>query len=159
MLLFILGPKPRRLATILALAILVPVPLRASLGGNVSSVEADRVAVQGSHSVTSFPDYSIHELVVPTGTVVREFVRNDGVVFAVAWQGPFIPNLRQLLGTHFDSFSQAAQVQKAHRPGHGPLLVEVPGLVVESGGHMRAFFGRAYLPALLPAGVYEGGIQ
>jgi hypothetical protein len=33
------------------------------------------------------------------------------------------------------------------------LRVALPGLIVESGGHLRAYAGRAYLPALVPAGV------
>jgi hypothetical protein len=31
------------------------------------------------------------------------------------------------------------------------MRVEQPGLVVESNGRMRAFYGRAWDPALLPA--------
>ena len=35
----------------------------------------------------------------------------------------------------------------------GPLLIQEPGLVVQSGGHMRAYFGRAYIPDQVPQGV------
>ena len=137
----------------------MPSPARASLGKDVASVEADRAEMQGSRRLVENASYAVHELQAPTGTTVREYVSPDGRVFAVAWQGPFIPNLRQLLGTYFVAFSQAAQAQKGQRPGHGPLLVELPGLVVESGGHMRAFHGRAYIPEWVPASAAEEGIR
>jgi hypothetical protein len=145
------------LLTVVTGAFASPTSAWASLGQDVASVEDDRVEMHGSRSITAAPDYAVHEIQAATGTVVREFVLPDGTVFAIAWQGPFIPNLRQLLGTYFEAFSRAAQTQKAHRPGHGPLRVETPDFVVEAGGHMRAFFGRAYLPELLPPTIGGGG--
>jgi hypothetical protein len=157
-----LGPAAR-LGLVLAATLLAtvgsPTAARASLGGHVTTVEADQVEMQGSRSVTSVQGYRVHQLKAPTGTVVREFVSSEGTVFAVAWQGPFMPNLRQLLGDYFAPFSEAAQAQMAHRPGRRPLLVRGPGFVVESGGRMRAFHGRAYLPDRLPAVIDEGGIR
>ena len=38
-------------------------------------------------------------------------------------------------------------------------MVRQPGLVVHSGGHMRAFVGHAYVPQLVPAGVATGEIR
>jgi hypothetical protein len=149
-------PTPFAIAAALA-AVLAPLPARASLGQQVDSIEADRVEMQGTRRVLQGTGYVVHELQSPTGTAVREYVGTDGRVFAVAWQGPFIPNLRQLLGAYFEPFSRAAQA--AHRPGHGPLVVALPELVVESSGHMRAFVGRAYLRSLVPAGAAEEGIR
>jgi hypothetical protein len=152
------GLRPA-LLMVVAGALVTPPPGWASLGQDVASVEDDRAQMQGSRSIIAAENYTIHEIQAPTGTVVREFALPDGTVFAIAWQGPFIPNLRQLLSTYFEAFSQAAQTQKAHRPGHGPLLVQTPDLVVEAGGHMRAFFGRAYIPQLLPPKIDGGGIR
>jgi hypothetical protein len=90
--------------------------------------------------------------------VVREYVAG-GVVFGVAWQGPSIPSLRLLLGVHYQPYIQAVQEQRAQRRGRGPLSVHLPDLVVESGGHMRAFAGRAYLPAMIPQGVHAEAIR
>lgn len=92
----------------------------------------------------------MHELHSPRGTVVREFVSPSGKVFAVAWRGPWAPDLQNLLGTHFEEFQRAMQ----SRPlGHGPISIHQAGVVVELGGHMRSFIGRAYLPDEIPAGV------
>jgi len=50
--------------------------------------------------------------------------------------------------------SDAARTQ-----GSGPRASQQPGLVVQSGGHMRAFFGRAYIPQMLPRGISAAEIQ
>jgi hypothetical protein len=38
-------------------------------------------------------------------------------------------------------------------------VIEQPGLVFYSGGHMRAFFGKAYVPETLPKGVTADAIK
>jgi hypothetical protein len=130
-----------------------PFSASASLGGDVTSVQADQAKMQASLQTTSKDLYSIHEIHVPNDIVVREFVSPAGSVFGVAWQGAARPDLRQLLGAYFDSFAKAAQTQKAQRVGRGPLVIQQAGLVVEMGGHARSFFGRAYDPRMVPSGV------
>jgi hypothetical protein len=103
--------------------------------------------------------YTVHEIQAPSGTVVREYVSPAGKVFAVAWRGPFLPDLHQVLGASFAPFTQAVQAQKRQRTGHGPVLIQQEGLVVKSAGHARNFFGKAYLPELLPEGVSAGDIR
>jgi uncharacterized protein DUF2844 len=92
----------------------------------------------------------LHELQTPSGVAVREFVSPSGKVFAVAWHGPSRPDLKQLLGSHFEEYRQALQARSSRR---GPVFIQLPNLVVQLGGHMRDFMGRAYLPDQLPAGV------
>jgi hypothetical protein len=140
-------------------ALLNPSPASASLGGDVASVEADRVRMQATLETTNKDLYSIREIHVPNNVVVREFVSQAGTVFAVVWQGAARPDLRQLLGAYFDSFAKASQAKKAQRVGRGPLVIEQGGLVVEMGGHARSFFGRAYDPRTLPPGFPAAEIQ
>jgi hypothetical protein len=137
----------------------LPLPLSASLGGDVSSVQADQAKLQASLQTTSKDRYDVHEMRAPNNVVVREFVSPAGKVFGVAWQGPTRPDLQQLLGPYFETFMQAAKSQKAHHVGHNPLLIQTPGLVVQLSGHTRAFFGKAYLPQQIPAGVRAEEIQ
>ena len=131
----------------------------ASLGGTATTVEADRARLQASLQMTKKPQYTVHELRAPNQVVVREFVSPTGIVFGVAWQGPSRPDLEQLLGGYFAHFAQAAKEQKQQQPGRHTLRVEEPGLVVESGGHARAFHGRAYVPQLVPSGVDSEEVQ
>lgn len=139
-------------ATIYALAF--PIPATASLGDDVGSVQTDKARMRGIQRSTRTELYTIHELKASNGTVVREYVSSKKKVFAVAWQGPFIPDLHQLLGRYSEQFSQASQARNKSRPRvRGPLQIQEPGLVVQSGGHMRAYFGKAYLPDQVPQGV------
>jgi hypothetical protein len=131
----------------------------ASLGGDVTSVEADRAKMQASLQTMSKDLYSIHEIHAPNDLVVREFVSPMGKVFGVAWQGPSRPDMRQLLGTYFEPFANATQSQKVHRVGRGPLVIQQPGLVVQMSGHVRAFSGSAYIPQMVPAGVHAEEIR
>ena len=149
----------RSLATWVTAAILVfaavinPLPVFGALGGDVTSVEGDRAKMEATLRTTSKQFYTIHEMHAANDVVVREFVSPAGKVFGVAWQGASRPDLRQVLGAYFDQFTQAVQSQNAKRVGRGPLFIQQPGLVVEMGGHMRAYVGRAYVPQMVPTGV------
>jgi hypothetical protein len=125
----------------------------AELGGDETSVAADELQIQGAkRTLRRAENYAMHQFEGQSGTVVREYVSPAGKVFGVAWQGPRIPDLRQLLGAYYAQYESAASAVRSVRH-RGPLLIQEPGLVVESDGHMRAYNGRAYVPDLLPAGV------
>jgi hypothetical protein len=131
-------------------AAFVPCVATAALGEAEASVQADLAQLHGSIKVAERANYRVHEIQLPSGTVVREFAGLDGTVFAVAWSGPTVPNLRQTLGRYFDNYVTAAQ---ANRLGHHQLQINQSDLVVHASGHMRAFSGVAYLPPALPSGV------
>jgi hypothetical protein len=141
------------------LLLALPIPALASLGGDVASVHQDRAQMKGSLKTTESTNYTLHEIKGTAGTVVREYVSPAGEVFGVAWQGSAMPNLQQILGSYFQTFSDAAQAQRTARRGHGPLYIQQTGLVVESAGHMRSFSGRAYDPGKLPQGVSANDIR
>ena len=143
-------------------AVVIPcfaLPAHAALGGDAASIQADQVHMQGSRRMIAANSYTVHEIQADTGTVVREYVSADGKVFAVAWQGPWLPDMRQILGTYFEQYAQAVQSQNSGRMGRRPVMIEQPGLVVQIGGHMRAFAGRAYIPDRLPSDVHVEDIQ
>jgi hypothetical protein len=140
------------LALLLALAI--PAGASASLGGTVASVETDRVRTQSALvRITRTNAYSVHEILSPTGTTIREYYGANDVVFGVAWDGEWPPDLRQILGTYFDQYQRAAQSALRGGRSRGRLAIDDNGLIVHAGGHARSFSGIAYAPALLPAGV------
>jgi hypothetical protein len=123
-------------------------PALAALGGDATSVEADRAVMRGALHVTTSAQYTVHEIETPAGVFVREYVA-DGRVFAVSWHGHGRPDLRQVLGSYYVPFAQAAGTPTRN---HSHLSVATPQVVVQSSGHLRAFNGRAWAPALLPAG-------
>ncbi len=131
----------------------------ATLGASLDSVQSDQAHLKANMKVTEAGVYSIHEMTGSTGTVVREYVSPAGRVFGVTWQGPFIPDMQQLLGSYFQQYVQAAKEQRDSRVGRAPLNIQEPGLVVQTAGHMRSYSGRAYDPGLLPAGVSADDVR
>jgi hypothetical protein len=145
------------LSSALLIASLGPRIACATLGEAEMSVQTD-VAQLGA-SIKSSQDragYRLHEIQLPGGTMLREFVAPDGNVFAVAWNGPTKPNLRQVLGKHFDTYVSTPKPKFADRRH---VNFQQGDLVVQAGGHMRALSGRAYLASAIPAGVNLGDLH
>jgi hypothetical protein len=126
-----------------------PIQAGAALGEPELSVSADVQMLNATVKSIQRTAYRVHEIVLPSGTLLREFAAPGGEVFAVAWKGPALPDLRQALGRYFDAYTGA---QRAKRGGRGQTEYSDSGLVVQSNGHMRAFSGRAYLSQEIPAG-------
>jgi hypothetical protein len=140
----------------LCLCLSLPLASRAALGGSVDTVRADQSTLHASRRVADYSGYQVHELTLSSGTVAREYVTPSGTVFAVVWQGPYQPNLDQLLGVHFARLVEAA---KAPHRDHRRLAMHAPDLVIDSGGRMRNFAGRAYLPTLVPSSLALADIR
>jgi hypothetical protein len=134
----------------LSVLLVASVPASAELGGGVSSVYRDLEHTNGTIQVRNKQQYIIFEINGPTGTTVREFVSSDGTVFAIAWEGRFIPEMNQFLGTYFDQYSAAVKAQTRKYVGRRPLEIHLPNLVFESNGHMGWYYGRAYIPQTVP---------
>lgn len=152
-------PLPARIAiagAVAALAIAAAWPARAALGGTAASVVRDQGGMHATMRSMPGRGFTVHELVAPSRTAVREYAAPSGVVFAVAWEGPSQPDLRQLLGSYFPQYVDALARRRTRR---APVEVALPGLVVRAGGHMRAFSGKAWLPAELPSGVTPAEIR
>uniref|UniRef100_E1TKG6 DUF2844 domain-containing protein n=1 Tax=Burkholderia sp. (strain CCGE1003) TaxID=640512 RepID=E1TKG6_BURSG len=133
----------------------LPLAAHATLGENASSVDSDGARMHAVARTASTQNaYSVHAITLPSGTLVREYVTANGMVFGVAWEGPTLPDLKSVLGASFDTYVAASAAQR-----NTPLAVSSADLVVYSGGHLRAFSGYAYLPRALPAGVGPSVIQ
>jgi hypothetical protein len=124
----------------------------AALGGSVESVVTDQVRFHAKRKMVTMPEYTIHEISRDDGVVIREYVTPAGKVFGVSWSGPTIPDLSQLLGAYHAEFRNTLSAQPKSF-GRRPAAIHNSDLVVETGGHMRAFQGRAYLNSMLPSGV------
>jgi hypothetical protein len=132
----------------------------ANLGGSFESVSADRTALKGVLRSTEMTQYDVHEIDFGS-TVVREYVARSGTVFAVTWHGPTPPNLQQLFGSNYFArfHNAAAAAAQDHPSSHRQFSLNQSDFVVQSAGHMRSFVGRAYLPALMPAGLSASDLQ
>jgi uncharacterized protein DUF2844 len=139
-----------------ALAIL-PLPGWAVLGDSAASVLNDQARMKGTLRSVDMKTYTMHEIATPDGTTVREYVSPAGVVFGVAWEGPFPPDLQHLLGPYFEQARQAVQQQERH--GRTPISIETADLVVHQTGHPRSFHGQAYIPQLIPQDVKSSDIR
>jgi hypothetical protein len=130
-------------------AALFTTPAHAGLGDEVASVEKDRTTLKAKLRVSKHASYDVHELALDTGATVREFVGQDNKVFAVSWSGGWRPNLRELFSKHYDRYIEGTRNLRRAR---GPVRIELPGMVIFMGGHLRHFFGYATLTEQLPAG-------
>jgi Protein of unknown function (DUF2844) len=122
----------------------------AALGGSVDTVATDQVKFQAKRAITRMTQYNIHLISRDDGTAIKEYVTADGKVFGVSWSGPTIPDLTQLLGTYNAEFQTTIRARPGRRKSG---VVHNTDLIVESTGHMRAFYGRAYVNSMLPSGV------
>jgi Protein of unknown function (DUF2844) len=129
--------------------LLAPALACAALGEREATVQEDAAKLKGAIKSTERSAFRVHEIQLPSGTALREFVGPDGRVFAVAWKGPALPNLSQVLGAYFDTYAGAAKAKQGSRTH---LDIQQSGFIMHSGGHMRAFSGHAYLPQAVPAG-------
>lgn len=134
----------------------LPQSARAALGGTADSVESDRVSMKALTRPVPAGALSKKELQLPSGTVVTEYLGSNGLVYAVTWHGPSLPNLHLILGNYAANYQAAARQSAVRRR---LVRLNTPDIVIESSGRMRAFTGRAWIPTMLPAGVTAADIQ
>ena len=143
-------------ALLAALLAIFLTPSWAGLGGAASNFGSHARSGQARAASTGLASYTDVQATLESGTVVHQYVDGEGTVFAVSWSGPFPPDLKEILGSHFETM--VAQAGKNARPG-SPISVQQPDVVIVSGGHMGAFEGQAWLPAKLPAGFNTGDVK
>ncbi len=136
----------------------IPCSALATLGEPLSSLDSNRTALKTVRkSVTTRTAYSIHED-VSDGSAIRQYVTQNGIVFALAWNGVSHPDLTSLLGNYDDDYRTALR-SELRKKGQRHLAVHGSRVIVEKWGHMRNLQGRAYDPALIPNGVNINEIQ
>ncbi len=142
--------RQHALALVVAWGALLAPAAYAGLGEPVESVQRDHAALRGTTlSVTPMVSYDLHETTTVDGIRLRQYASRTGTVFAVAWSGPALPDLKLVLGKSYDAYVAAAS---AHRGSHHVMNIATPELVLNITKHSRGFTGHAHLPALLPAG-------
>jgi hypothetical protein len=137
---------------VLLILTLGTVPAWAVLGQYESSVSVDQQYLRSADRVQAFQAYKVHQLTSASGTIIREYVSPAGKVFGVTWQGPFMPNMQQLLGSYVTNLQTASPAQTHVRHLRG-LIVKTNDFVFFNGGRMRFWKGSAYVPSLIPSNV------
>ena len=130
----------------------------AALGEPAGSAFSDHRPLSAANRASvTHPGYTVREY-DNGGNMVREYINQSGIVFAVAWSGLSHPDLTPLLGSYAGEYREALAKTPRER-GKRHFRVEANRVVVEKWGHMRSVRGRAYIPALLPSGVNSDEIK
>lgn len=138
--------------SVLLILVLAQIPAWAVLGQSEASVTTDQQRMKSEDRVEVFDSYKVHHLTTTNGPTVREYVTPQGMVFGVAWQGRFMPNMNQLLGTYVNNLQNATPAQTQIRQRRG-LTVKTGDFVYTNFCHLQNCTGRAYVPAYVPNNV------
>jgi len=142
----------KRILTVLLMLMMGSVPAWATLGQIEGSVSVDQQHLRSEDLVQSFQAYKVHQLTTTNGTIVREYVSPKGLVFGVAWQAPFMPDMHQLLGDYVTALQSATQAQTQIQRRRS-LIIKTNDFVFLSAGRLRFYTGRAYVPSMIPGNV------
>jgi hypothetical protein len=145
-----LAPTVVSIAVVFVSCLAAPGDARATLGGSLESVTSNEQRLGAVRRIQGLAAGERHDLELPSGTVVHEYVSSTGIVYGISWRGPRIPDLRELMGAYF---AQLERRDARAAAGHHRLSVAGADLVVQSSGHQHAFVGRAWVPSLVPPGV------
>jgi uncharacterized protein DUF2844 len=153
------APRPLGLLVVgLLVGQVICSPAWATLGEDATTTENDRVQMKAQLRTTSVAGYTVHEIQTPevANAVIREYISASGKVFAVTWKTPQLPNFRQIFGRYYAEYHNSAN---SPRVGRRHLEIHGSDLVISSNGHMRAFYGVAYVPSLLPPNFSPGELK
>lgn len=136
--------------------LILAVPAWSGLGDRV--VLPQGVSTEGAHSkLNATVPYIVNERSYHS-IQIKEYVRNDGIVFAVTWSGIGHPDMQEILGSFHGSYESSQSRLKLSRHTRSFAIKEAD-LVVKRFGHLRNLRGQAYVPSLLPSGFDLGELQ
>ncbi|CAB3804812.1 hypothetical protein LMG28614_06085 [Paraburkholderia ultramafica] len=130
--------------------------LRATPQSAVATATPQTALAAQPASAASTAPYTVRQSLDANGVTTREYVLPSNVVFAVTWEGPIRPDMTALLGNYFPNYVSAGQSRTL---GSGPLSSGDGTFRIESGGRLGHFYGIAWLPHLIPAGIRPGDLQ
>ena len=137
---------------IVLLSVLMSSVSFAGLGDQASSIATDQKILSAKRANADvYQKYSVQEM-VSDATTLKEYINNNGVIFAITWQGLDHPDLSVVLSSYYDRYQVSAKEQP-RTPGQRHRNVKREDLVVQKWGQMRNLRGRAYDPSLIPSGV------
>jgi hypothetical protein len=129
----------------------------AVIGAKEPSIDSDVQRVHGTRTMRHFEHYRVHEIADPARTV-REYVAENGTIFAVTWRGVGQPDLGQLFGNYYQEYLDAEKTTSTPA-GRMPKKIQSSHMVVQKFGRMGDVQGKAYIPSLLPDGFNLKSLQ
>jgi hypothetical protein len=135
------------------LLLALPLFAHAELGGNLASITQEQKTFGSTLTSSPQSSYTIYIQNISPDLVIKEYVSNSGNIFGLTWKGSALPNLQILLGNYYSNYLSAQQ--KSPRL----IFLQDDNLVIESGGVMGGYTGRAYLPKEVPGGMAPVAIQ
>lgn len=102
-----------------------------------------------------FREKGLYLVYIRTASQVKilEYFYN-GAVFAASWHGSRMPDLKKLFGSRYQDYESKHQKGSFRNES-----VQAGDMIVHTGGHMRAVFGLAFIPALAPPGFTLEDVQ
>lgn len=138
-------------------AMLIASTACAQLGGTMPATPRAGSAAVANHLADA--SIRIRAWTDEGGTQIHEYATGDGLIFAYTWEGPTMPNLEGLLGRYSASYrAKVAELAGTRGSLHASRVVQ-PDVIVDSGGQMRSYVGRAWLPAAIPPGISPADLQ
>jgi len=131
----------------------LPMFAQAELGGNLASIMQEQKIFGSTLTISPQSNYTIYIQNISPDLVIKEYVSNSGNIFGVAWKGSTLPNFQVLLGSYYSNYLSAQQQNPRS------VFSQDNNLVIESGGVMGGYIGRAYLPKQVPTGLAPTAIQ
>lgn len=131
----------------------LPLASQAELGGNLASINQEQKTFGSTLSSSPQTGYTIYSQTINPGLVLKEYLATNGNVFAITWKGPNLPNFQVVLGAYYSNYLTALQ----NNPR--AIFVQNDNIVIESGGVMGGYLGRAYLPKQFPVGMTPANLQ
>ncbi len=126
--------------------------VQAVLGATADTIQVDQIRFRGEHHQSTGWQMNTHEISLPDGSRIKEYVNAAGVVFAVSWRTRLKPDLEALLGPQFTVYAAAVNATPGVARIQRQQSIRRPDLVVRQAGRMNAFGGLAYVPTLVPEG-------
>ncbi len=139
---------------IITVILFLSIVSQAKLGEAESTIQSDLVEQQFEKSEKTLasdsgPSFLVHTL-TRKHSHIREYLNQDGKIFAVVWSGQVHPDLNKLLGSYYAEFHKEAKRLHVRRRGQGPEITQTPQVLVHRSGHMRSVVGKAICLSLVP---------
>ena len=132
----------------------VPALSYATLGGDMTTIDADNKALASSVSTVvtttnSDSSYKVSTIKTPDDITINEYSSLGGQVFCVTWHGSKYPNFIQIYG------NDATQLKSAKSSGQSVTSNNLLGndFVSKISGLPHRLSGMAYKPSLVPNNV------